>query len=141
MQAALTAAQSGHQVSLYESSDKLGGHLIEASSHPFKHGIGRFSQWLQLQLQEIGAEVVLNKRLTAEEIIAMSVNKIICCADSVTDAVSVRRSACAFSHICCISQLRASFFVARIFINYRQPFAYSLDGIQRQRSGKIMCKK
>jgi len=77
MQAALTAAQSGHQVSLYESSDKLGGHLIEASSHPFKHGIGRFSQWLQLQLQEIGAEVVLNKRLTAEEIIAMNADVVI----------------------------------------------------------------
>lgn len=47
MEAARTAALAGHEVELYEASDKLGGHLIEAGSHEFKTGIADLNKWYQ----------------------------------------------------------------------------------------------
>lgn len=71
MQAALTAKEAGHDVSLYEASDVLGGHLNEAGSHPFKYGIHDLNLWYQRQLQKLGIPVYVNSPMDAEKIKAL----------------------------------------------------------------------
>ena len=71
MQAALTAFEAGHDVSLYEASDVLGGHLNEAGSHPFKYGIADLNKWYQRQLKKNGIPVYLNSPMDAEKIKAL----------------------------------------------------------------------
>lgn len=71
MQAALTACEAGHEVSLYEASGVLGGHLNEAGSHPFKFGIHDLNLWYQRQLEKLGIPVYLNSPMDAEKIKAL----------------------------------------------------------------------
>lgn len=68
MEAARTAALRGHSVSLYEKSDRLGGHLIEAGSHCFKSGIARLSAWYENELKRLKVNVCLNTCLDAAQI-------------------------------------------------------------------------
>ena len=71
MQAALTAYEAGHEVSLYEASNVLGGHLNEAGSHPFKYGIHDLNLWYQRQLKKLYIPVYLNSPMDAEKIKAL----------------------------------------------------------------------
>lgn len=66
MQAALTAQEAGHEVALYEASDELGGHLIEAGSHEFKEGIRKLNLWYQNELKKREIPVHLNTPVNAE---------------------------------------------------------------------------
>ena len=68
MEAARTLHLRGHEVSLYEASGKLGGHLIEAGSHPFKDGIAALNRWYQNELVRLGVPVHLNTPMDAEKI-------------------------------------------------------------------------
>lgn len=69
MEAARTAKLRGHDVELYEKSAQLGGHLIEAGSHPFKQGIYKLNKWYQNELSELGVPVHISTELTPEMII------------------------------------------------------------------------
>lgn len=60
MEAALTAKLSGHDVVLFEASDKLGGNLIPASQHSFKEDMRMLNEWFQRELKEKGVDVRLN---------------------------------------------------------------------------------
>lgn len=68
MEAARTAKIAGHQVDLYEASFELGGHLIEAGSHPFKQGIADLNKWYQNELKRLGVNVHMGQKMTAEDI-------------------------------------------------------------------------
>jgi Pyruvate/2-oxoglutarate dehydrogenase complex, dihydrolipoamide dehydrogenase (E3) component, and related enzymes len=46
MEAALTASAKGHDVVLYEKTDRLGGNLILASQAPFKKDMKKYLAWL-----------------------------------------------------------------------------------------------
>ncbi len=52
MQAALTAAQRGHEVILYEKNGQLGGNLIPASGLDIKADMRRYMAWLIRQTEE-----------------------------------------------------------------------------------------
>lgn len=77
MEAARTCKLRGHDVSLYEAEDHLGGHLTEAGSHPFKDGIAALNKWYQNELKDLGIPVQLNTRLDAEAIKAMKPDAVI----------------------------------------------------------------
>ncbi len=77
MEAARTAALAGHEVELYEASDKLGGHLIEAGSHEFKTGIADLNKWYQNEMKVQGVKVVMNTALDAEVIKAKKPDAVI----------------------------------------------------------------
>ena len=77
MEAARTAALAGHEVELYEASDKLGGHLIEAGSHEFKTGIADLNKWYQNEMKVQGVKVVMNTALDAETIKAKKPDAVI----------------------------------------------------------------
>ena len=66
MEAAITAARRGHDVTLVEKADKLGGNLHPAGAAFFKEDIRRFNKVLQKRLAESGAKVILNTAVTPE---------------------------------------------------------------------------
>ena len=70
MEAARTAKIAGHDVALYEGSGQLGGHLIEAGSHPFKKGIADLNKWYQNELKRLNIPVYLNTKMDADAIAA-----------------------------------------------------------------------
>jgi 2,4-dienoyl-CoA reductase-like NADH-dependent reductase (Old Yellow Enzyme family)/thioredoxin reductase len=65
MEAARVAAQRGHQVTLYEKKDKLGGQLLVASMAPYKDEIANLTRYLTSQLDKAGVKVKLGTGATA----------------------------------------------------------------------------
>ena len=65
MQAAITACQRGHEVELYEASDRLGGLLHTAAALPFKEDMRRYVKWLIRQAETCGAKIYLNTKVDA----------------------------------------------------------------------------
>jgi 2,4-dienoyl-CoA reductase-like NADH-dependent reductase (Old Yellow Enzyme family)/thioredoxin reductase len=69
MQAALTASQRGHEVVLYERSDRLGGLLVLASGLEIKADMKRYLEWLVRQTEKAyGVTVKLGTEATAENV-------------------------------------------------------------------------
>lgn len=69
MQAALTAAERGHNVMLFEKGDVLGGNLIYASAHGFKYDMRKYLDWLIRQVENNAViETRLNTAATAETV-------------------------------------------------------------------------
>jgi NADPH-dependent 2,4-dienoyl-CoA reductase/sulfur reductase-like enzyme len=66
MEAAIVAAQRGHDVSLFEKSERLGGQFHLASVPPFKGEISSFLAWQRHMLEKLGVNISLNTPLTAE---------------------------------------------------------------------------
>ena len=64
MQAAITAAQKGHDVTLYEKSNKLGGQMILAAAPPDKQDLNNFLNYLNTQVAKSGVKVELNIEAT-----------------------------------------------------------------------------
>jgi 2,4-dienoyl-CoA reductase-like NADH-dependent reductase (Old Yellow Enzyme family)/thioredoxin reductase len=83
MQAALTAAQRGHHVSLFEADDHLGGQLLLASKPPHKEEIGNLVQTTERQLASSGVDIHLGKRITIEEIKALNPDAVIVATGSI----------------------------------------------------------
>jgi 2,4-dienoyl-CoA reductase-like NADH-dependent reductase (Old Yellow Enzyme family)/thioredoxin reductase len=57
MEAAIIAASRGHDVHLYEKSDRLGGQWRFASMVPGKEEFGQFTVWQQGELERLGVAV------------------------------------------------------------------------------------
>ncbi len=61
MQAAITAAQRGHKVTLAEKSDQLGGNLLPAGAPEFKRDLEELRRVLIRRVEQAGVKVVLNQ--------------------------------------------------------------------------------
>jgi pyruvate/2-oxoglutarate dehydrogenase complex dihydrolipoamide dehydrogenase (E3) component len=57
MKAAITAAERGHRVSLYEKSDSLGGLLLNTDTDTFRWPYKRFKNYLVRQVEKAGIDV------------------------------------------------------------------------------------
>jgi NADPH-dependent 2,4-dienoyl-CoA reductase/sulfur reductase-like enzyme len=77
MEAAIVASQRGHDVTLWESSDSLGGQLKIASIPPGKKEIDNFTDYLIRQLKKAKVTVELSKPATATNIIEFSPDAVI----------------------------------------------------------------
>ena len=66
MKAALTASGRGHDVTLYEMSDSLGGLMKYAAHVSFKYPHARYMQYLIDQIAKTPIDVKLNTRATPE---------------------------------------------------------------------------
>jgi len=64
MEAARIAAIRGHKVTLYEKSESLGGHLIEASVPEFKRDLRKLLDWYKIQLYKANINILLNTEAT-----------------------------------------------------------------------------
>ncbi len=66
MEAAIVAAQRGHEVILAEKAEKLGGNLYPAGAPYFKEDILRFCEVLKKRTEASGAQILLNTEVTPE---------------------------------------------------------------------------
>lgn len=68
MQAAITAAERGHEVILAEKTEKLGGKLLPAGTPYFKRDILDFCNVLIRRVNKAGVKVLLNTEVTEDYI-------------------------------------------------------------------------
>ena len=72
MQAAITANENGHNVTLFEKSGKLGGQLNIACVPPHKSPIKWAVEWMAGELERQNVDVRLNCDADAEMVAAMN---------------------------------------------------------------------
>ncbi len=65
MEFALTAAQRGHQVTLYEKDNELGGQVNLAQAPPRKGELSRITESMTGRMKRAGVRIKLKKNLTA----------------------------------------------------------------------------
>lgn len=81
MQAAITAADRGHKVVLFEKADKLGGQMNYADFEPLKGELRAYRDYMTRMIESRKAiEVHLNEEATAEKIEAMKADVVIVAA-------------------------------------------------------------
>ena len=68
MRAALYCDQRGHDVTLYEKTNTLGGQLFHADHFSFKWPVRNFKNWLVAQLNKSNVKVIMNTEPTPEMI-------------------------------------------------------------------------
>jgi 2-enoate reductase len=68
LEAARVAALRGHGVELFEKTDLLGGHLIEATVPDFKEDLGRLLTWYERQLETLNISITFETEMTHEQI-------------------------------------------------------------------------
>jgi len=68
MKAAITAAERGHKVTLYEKNAYLGGQLRHADFSPFKWAFKDFKEYLERQVKKTGVDVHLSTAATPDMI-------------------------------------------------------------------------
>ncbi len=66
LEAARTAALAGHQVTLYEAGDHIGGQFATAAIPPNKGDISSIIAWLGRQVEKLGVNIKFNTRYTAD---------------------------------------------------------------------------
>jgi len=71
------AAARGHQVVLYEASDRLGGQLNLARAVPGKEEFGELLRYFDVRLREGGVEIKLNCEPNADEIVAGEYDEVV----------------------------------------------------------------
>ena len=77
MQAAITAADRGHRVTLAEKTEKLGGLLEFADSDSYKGELGDFKELLIRRVKSRNIELRLNMTVTPADIAASDVDAVI----------------------------------------------------------------
>jgi len=65
-EAAIAAAMRGHDVTIFEKSDRLGGQWLAAAIPPGKEEFVSFASWQKRMLAKLGVAVRLNTALTRE---------------------------------------------------------------------------
>lgn len=65
-EAAIVAAKRGHQVTVYEKSDRLGGTWLIAALPPHKTELLTFVAWQRHELQKLGVTIRYNTELTKD---------------------------------------------------------------------------
>jgi 2,4-dienoyl-CoA reductase-like NADH-dependent reductase (Old Yellow Enzyme family)/thioredoxin reductase len=66
IQALLTLCERGHDVTLYEKTDRLGGHIVPGSTLPFKQDVRNYLHYLVCQAQKAPARILMNTEATQE---------------------------------------------------------------------------
>lgn len=82
LMAAITAAQRGFNVELWEKDSELGGALIAAGAPDFKVPVKRYVEYLRRQISKNKIDVHLNKKATVEDIIDRKPDTVILAAGS-----------------------------------------------------------
>lgn len=77
MKAALTLRQRGHQVTLVEKDDRLGGLLNLAARLPRRHKFGFIPRDLERQLRKTGVEIRLNCAMSPDDVVAFGADGVL----------------------------------------------------------------
>jgi NADPH-dependent 2,4-dienoyl-CoA reductase/sulfur reductase-like enzyme len=68
MEAAIVAAKRGHDVTIYEKADRLGGKLVFSEQVSFKYDLAKFMNYQINLVKKLGIKVKLNTEATPEMI-------------------------------------------------------------------------
>lgn len=82
MQAALSARLRGHDVTLYEKEAEIGGELNHIGNPEFKEDFRNYAQYLKTAVRNSGAKVIVNHEATAEELVSIGYDAVICAIGS-----------------------------------------------------------
>jgi 2-enoate reductase len=77
MEVARIAAIRGHNVTLYEKSDKLGGQVIAGAIPQFKEDEKRLLDWYKRELRDLKVSIQLNHEVSQEELSQASQDTVI----------------------------------------------------------------
>lgn len=77
LEAARTAAERGHRVTLAEASSRLGGNFRLAGLQPRRGQILELLEWYERQLGKLGVDVRLNTFMEADDVAAFAADAII----------------------------------------------------------------
>lgn len=83
MQFAITATKRGHDVTLFEKTDKLGGQMQLACVPPHKQDLGRALEWFRGETARTGVKVVLNTDVKEEELLSGGYEAVVLATGSV----------------------------------------------------------
>ena len=83
MEAARVAKIRGHEVTLYEKTNLLGGNLIPAGAHDFKAEIYQLNNYYKRQLELLHVDVRMNTEVTPEMLKAIGADTILLATGSV----------------------------------------------------------
>ncbi|MCC1497171.1 FAD-dependent oxidoreductase [Alcanivorax sp. 1008] len=73
----LTAAQRGHKVTLFDSSDRIGGQFNIAKQVPGKEEFSETLRYFDVMLKKHGVEVRLNQRVSGRELVSGGFDQVI----------------------------------------------------------------
>ena len=71
MEAARVAAERGHDVTLFERADALGGQITTAAKAPQRDQMAGITRWFAMELERLGIDLRLNTDATAETLLAL----------------------------------------------------------------------
>ena len=77
LEAARVAAERGHQVTLIEASNRLGGQFHLAGLQPRRGQIGDFLDWYARQLEKLQVKVLLNTYFEPQDVEAFGADEVI----------------------------------------------------------------
>ncbi|KJS31230.1 MAG: hypothetical protein VR64_12340 [Desulfatitalea sp. BRH_c12] len=77
MEAARVAALRGHQVTLFEKRDCLGGQLTQAAAPKFKEPVRSLINYLSYQIENNGVAIKMGRQATAGDVLALSPDVVI----------------------------------------------------------------
>ncbi|QMV14637.1 NADH:flavin oxidoreductase [Vibrio spartinae] len=72
LEAARVAAERGHQVTLIEKGEALGGQITIAAKAPQRDQMAGITRWLAMELDRLKVEIILNTNASAEMVREMS---------------------------------------------------------------------
>jgi glycine/D-amino acid oxidase-like deaminating enzyme len=91
LEAARVAAERGHQVTLVEASDKLGGQFRLAGLQPRRQQIIDYIDWLERQVTKLQVRILMNAPMDADELTAFGADEVIVATGSQPDMKGFQR--------------------------------------------------
>lgn len=76
-EAAIVMAQRGHDVTVYDRNDRIGGMYRIAAIPPWKGEIIDFIRWQAVQMEKLGVKVVLNTDVTKDMVAQMKPDAVV----------------------------------------------------------------
>jgi len=77
MEAAIIAARRGHQVTLFEKRERLGGQLLSAAISPYKDRLAELTRYLSTQMEKAGVNIEPGKEAMMADIESMSPDAVV----------------------------------------------------------------